>query len=55
MTFNVVIFDVDETLSVVRYDPDDTFNMAAFALAVKVPVTAVRLENPAAPTNVDMP
>lgn len=54
-TFNDAMLDVDETLSVVRYEPDDTFKMAAFALAVKVPVTAVRLENPAAPTNVDVP
>ena len=55
VTFNVAMLDVDDTLSVVRYEPADTFKMAAFALAVKVPVTAVRLENPAAPTNVDVP
>ena len=54
-TFNDARLDVDETLSVVRYEPDDTFKMAAFALAVKVPVTDVMLENPAAPTNVDVP
>ena len=53
--FNDAMLDVDETLSVVRYEPDDTFKIAAFALAVKDPVTAVRLENPAAPTNVDVP
>ena len=55
MTFNDAMLDVDETLSVVRYEFDDTFKMAAFALAVKVPLTAVMLENPAAPTNVDVP
>jgi hypothetical protein len=52
---SVAKLEVDDTLSVVKKDPDETFRLTEFALVVKAPVAAVRLPKLAAPVNVDVP